>query len=98
MIKMARRAQTNGHLNGYKYEIQHDENLFRLAKDTLVKSIERSNEYDHREATQYELGNANAWEWILVMMGHKVHRELETVKGMHLITRIDIDDKTVWHI
>lgn len=93
---MARKILTDADLNGYKYKIEHDENLFKMAKDLLVKHIQYSNEYDYRDSVQYELGNANAWEWILVMMGHKVDRELRTVRGMHLITRIYIDDKVVW--
>ena len=93
---MARKVLTDADLNGYKYKIEHEENLFKMAKHELIKNIRFSNEHDYRDATQYALGNANAWEWILVMMGHKVDRELRTVRGMHLITRIDIDDKVVW--
>ena len=87
---------TDGDINGYKYKIEHDENLFKMAKHELIKNIRFSNEYDYRDATQYALGNANVWEFILVMMGHKVHRELRTVRGMHLITHIYIDEKLAW--
>ncbi len=96
---MAKRILTDGDIHGFKYQIDHSDNLFKLAQHHLILNIKTANDhewYGDARRGSYEQGNANVWEWILVMMGHTVRREGDMFRGVYQVTHIYIDDKLVW--